>query len=274
MITKKSFIWSEEIVSNFLLFSLASRRVAGKMVAKNETIKTKRKLDNAKCELCKKKYSRTYRLAQHMLQKHNVVWVKKKIVATPDNPRPFNCDDCEKTFIRRKHLMRHRISKHIGLKCTECNMKFVKLKEHMMNAHQKRLQLPFECYLCKQQYKSKQRIASHMQAIHCQLNQTFRCPLCPEVFKCRLEYQRHRAKHKYDRARFNKRICEICGKSILNSHFRNHEKTHIESHLKCSFCDKMFKNKASVKLHERTHTQERPYECEVSWNIPHEVAEK
>lgn len=216
------------------------------------------------CEVCKQVFSRNQRLAQHLLKKHGVVWAnKKKIVATPDNPRPYICDICEKTFIRRKHLQHHRVTKHIGWKCPECNMNFVKLKEHILNVHKKKMQLPYECYLCKQQYKSKLPIQTHMQAMHCNLDQQFRCPLCSEIFNSRVEYQRHRGRHKYDRGRFNKRICEKCGKKVLVSHFRNHQKTHTEGQLKCSYCEKRFRHRSSVKLHERTHTQERPYECEV-----------
>lgn len=237
------------------------------MVAKKKVVKTskKPKPTNNQCEVCKLIFSRSGRLALHMVKKHGIVWVKKtRLVPTPDNPRPHKCDSCDNTFIRRKHLLRHRISKHIGSKCAECDEKFVKLKEHMVTVHKKKLQLPYECHLCKQQYKSKQCIKTHMQVIHCNLNQTFQCPLCEEVMQCREVYRRHRNRHKYDRNRFNKRICEVCGKAILVSQFRKHEKTHSEGQLKCSFCEKLFKNQASVKLHERTHTQERPYECEVS----------
>lgn len=218
------------------------------------------------CDVCKKSFSRKNRKESHMLKKHGIVWEKKKkLVPTMDNPRPHKCLLCEKSFVRIRLLQRHRLTKHIGWKCPECNEKFVKLKEHMLTVHNKKLQLPYECYLCKQQYKSKQRIISHMQAIHSSLNQTFRCPLCSEVLKCRDAYRRHRGRHKYERAKFNKRICDICGKVILNHHFRKHMRTHTEGHLKCSYCEKQFRTNASVRLHERTHTQERPYECEVSF---------
>lgn len=217
-----------------------------------------------KCEFCRKTFCRNSRLASHMLKKHGAVWVKKKkLVPTPDNPRPHQCDFCENSYAKRKDMLRHRSSKHIGSKCPECSERYVKLKEHMLLAHNKPLQLQFQCYLCNQQYKSSQCLQSHLRAIHCVADQTFSCPLCAEILKGRVEYQRHRKRHKYERAKLSKRICAICGKAVLVSHFSKHEITHREGTLKCSYCEKRFRTKASVRLHERTHTQERPYECEV-----------
>lgn len=227
---------------------------------------TKQETPRYCCELCKKLFSRNYRLVAHMLKFHGIVCAKKKkLVPTPDNPRPHKCDLCEKAFVRRKLLQRHRIAKHISSTCPECNTEIVKLKlkEHMLAAHGKTLQLPYECYLCKHQYKSKLKLQTHMQAIHCDMHQLFRCPLCTEVLTSRDEYRRHRGRHKYDRSKFSKRICEKCGKEVIGSHFRNHERTHLDRSIKCSYCEKRFKYTAAVKLHERTHTQERPYECKV-----------
>lgn len=217
-----------------------------------------------KCEFCGKTFSRNSRLASHMSKKHGAAWEdKQKLVPTPDNPRPHQCDFCENSYVKRKDMLRHRSTKHIGYKCPECSKRYVKLKEHMLRVHNKPMQLPYQCYMCKQQYKSLQCLRSHLRAIHCDANQTFSCPLCQEVLKGRVEYQQHRKRHKYERAKLSKRICPICGKAVLVSHFSKHENTHKEGTLKCSYCEKVFREKASVRLHERTHTQERPYECEV-----------
>lgn len=218
-----------------------------------------------KCEICPKEYSHRQHMIRHMWKAHGTVYMKKRRVqATAENPRPHKCELCEKAFVRHKHLLRHRISKHIGWPCPECNKQFVKLKEHLQNMHGKKLQLPFECYVCKRAYKSKRCVRSHIQTMHCKLSQSINCPLCLEPFDCRIAYQRHRNRHKYARGKFTRRICEKCGKSVLNSHFKNHELTHAEAQLQCSYCEKRFRSNPSLKLHERTHTNERPYECEVS----------
>jgi len=62
-------------------------------------------------------------------------------------------------------------------------------------------------------------------------------------------------------------MCKDCGNSFLKpDHLRRHIKsTHLkQKNVKCRFCDKVFFDKYKARIHERKHTGEAPYLCQVT----------
>ena len=61
-------------------------------------------------------------------------------------------------------------------------------------------------------------------------------------------------------------LCSECGASFMKS---DHLKRHINSThrkiktIKCNYCDMMFSDKYKAKVHERKHTGESPYMCDI-----------
>ena len=58
-------------------------------------------------------------------------------------------------------------------------------------------------------------------------------------------------------------ICDKCGSTFNNlTSLKGHIKEKHRQYLLCSYCDKRFSHKANLKVHERTHTGERPFSCQ------------
>lgn len=90
-----------------------------------------------------------------------------------------------------------------------------------------------------------------------------------EMLQSKLRQKREKRKVYNERQNLNSnvkdRLCNICGQSFDNSNkFRAHYKKHFpEKCHQCRYCDKYFVHKFMWVEHERTHTLERPFKCEL-----------
>ncbi|XP_053688597.1 myoneurin-like [Sabethes cyaneus] len=95
---------------------------------------------------------------------------------------------------------------------------------------------------------------------HDEKDYKFKCPECDACFRVRNTLNGHiRRTH-----RFEKVVCDVCGISCKSRHeAKVHMRSaHInESRYKCDFCEKRFSTSGSLRIHRRTHTNERPYKC-------------
>ena len=95
-----------------------------------------------------------------------------------------------------------------------------------------------------------------MKDEHSQGN-SYPCPICGLEFTKINLLKSHRYKE-----HGTKLQCEQCGHECTGKgHLISHMLKHSEPKFKCSHCDKMVKTQKSLEIHEREHTGERPFEC-------------
>jgi len=87
-----------------------------------------------------------------------------------------------------------------------------------------------DCSKCEKHFLSTATLEKHM-AMHCE-DRPYRCNLCDNGFKLKVHLKKH---HLYRHS--DEYPCE------------------------CSICGKKFKDSSAVRLHERIHSVDRPFEC-------------
>lgn len=121
-------------------------------------------------------------------------------------------------------------------KCNTCNITF-KTKRHLL-LHQGIRR--FACDSCDKKFTMKIDLERHKQSIHSN-DRPFACGACSARFKDKRVMKRH----------------------VARAHA---PKATMRTDLKCKICEKAFWTRYELGVHERTHTGECPYMCEVCGN--------
>lgn len=177
---------------------------------------------------------------------------------------------CKEEFNNKSALNNHKKINHKTVQdyvCNEsnCDASFGGLKPfkmHMLDVHNKR---PLQCSECDQSFNDKAGLKVHAEAKHGS-GKSFTCDVCGKKFSAaRFMTQHRREQHEEGEKRRIK--CDLCDFSSLGvRNLRKHVKTMHNDNVpvfKCSYCSTTSKSKGNIIVHEKIHTGDCPFKCDV-----------
>jgi hypothetical protein len=183
------------------------------------------------CHLCFKTYVNKYRLAHHMKSHEK------------ENPA-FSCEICDTIYTRK------------------CN-----LDEHVKLYHSEKREV-FLCETCKATFSCDSSLRRHIKTKHSDTNKEFNCNSCDKTFNRHDNLLKHVASaHNTKRNTFilpgindevNNFQCLYCEKKYTQkfSLIRHIESKHSDKeYYHCNMCDKSFKRRDVLQVHQQTHAQ-------------------
>ena len=201
------------------------------------------------------------------------------------------CQICGKNIKTRRILRRHIKVVHEKVKplmeCETCGKKVQNLKLHVQNMHiNQKKPGPSICETCGRVFPNGLSLARH-KIVHTEKYLTCRycsyqsstheefqahlkmhkrakvysCHICPSKFNTPGNIHKHiRSIHMGERRHF----CDVCQKGFYTKgHLKAHRAIHFEPTLKCRFCDRLFKEDGSRRIHERIHKCDQRYRCHI-----------
>lgn len=199
-----------------------------------------------------------YQVQKETQRKKNLTYRKK----------PYICSKCGKDCKYNAQLQIHE-KQHLGemdFACSECDFKtFSKtyLRSHLKTHLIKKgvISKPI-CDICGLEVRDKSALKRHKLYMHDPSTpKACTCPHCGKVICNKNALDRHvmRSHNKSDDFK-----CAVCSQKVgSDSELRRHMLVHEAPKLKCRFCEKRFRREDGLKNHERNHTGEAPFKCQL-----------
>ncbi|XP_065074078.1 zinc finger protein 271-like [Ochlerotatus camptorhynchus] len=180
---------------------------------------------------------------------------------TEDCSETFFITECEENSQSELQSSKQK-SKTRMLQCPFCEYRTTsnEMFQHHRDRHENpNDENPWKCSFakCSEAYATKEDLLKHKKEMHSK----YVCDICGMVLKHKYTLELHLRRHKGD----SKYPCQYCSTSYFTS---NELKLHMSViHLNvtdflCNDCGLAFKNKKSLALHEKTHSEQRSFPCD------------